>query len=84
MDEEDKSSAGVSPAVKGAPRPRSGEIIIRQRGHHPLPHWETDGGTYFVTFRLDDSVPDILRQEVEEQGFAVEAAKRQTSVSKRS
>jgi len=25
-----------------------------------LPHWEMDGGTYFVTFRLDDSLPDSV------------------------
>lgn len=27
------------------------------RHHHVLPHWEQGGGTYFVTFRLDDSLP---------------------------
>ena len=30
-------------------------LRIRQRGR--LPHWEIEGGNYFVTFRLDDSVP---------------------------
>ena len=33
----------------------SGEIRIRTRGH--LPHWERESGTYFVTFRLADSLP---------------------------
>lgn len=28
---------------------------IRSRGR--LPHWETEGGVYFVTFRLADSLP---------------------------
>jgi len=65
--EEGNRSAGVSPAVPGASRPRAGEVTIRERGHRPLPHWETDGGTYFVTFRLFDSVPDSLRHEIAER-----------------
>jgi len=51
----DDSSAGASPAVAGATRPRFGEITIRDRGR--LPHWEKDNATYFVTFRLADSLP---------------------------
>src|SRR5690242_17427960 len=31
-----------------------GDILKRRRR---LPHWETPGGTYFVTFRLADSLP---------------------------
>jgi len=62
-----ESSAGVSPAVAGASRPRPGEVKIRNRGHLPLPHWETEGGTYFVTFRLLDSAPDSLRQKAAER-----------------
>jgi len=34
------------------------------RSHRPLPHWETAGGTYFVTFRLSDTIPEILRDEL--------------------
>jgi len=30
-------------------------VTIRSRGR--LPHWEADGATYFVTFRLFDSLP---------------------------
>ena len=30
-------------------------LRIRCRGR--LPHWESEGGTYFITFRLNDSVP---------------------------
>jgi len=67
MKEAEKSSAGVSPAVTGASRPRLGEVTIRDRGHQPLPHWESEGGTYFVTFRLHDSVPDSVRQDVAER-----------------
>lgn len=35
--------------------PESDLIVRRQRS---LPHWEQRGGTYFVTFRLEDSLPD--------------------------
>ena len=31
-----------------------------------LPHWRQDGCTYFVTFRLSDSVPDSVRREWEQ------------------
>ena len=36
-------------------QPRFGEVTIRDRGR--LPHWEAEGATYFVTFRLGDSLP---------------------------
>jgi hypothetical protein len=29
-----------------------------------LPHWRQDGATYFVTFRLDDSLPDVKLQQL--------------------
>ena len=32
-----------------------------------LPHWHQDGATYFVTFRLVDSVPANLRIQWEEE-----------------
>ena len=37
-----------------------GEPTLRHRGY--LPHWEAEGATYFITFRLADSLP---RQVVE-------------------
>jgi menaquinone-specific isochorismate synthase len=40
-------------------------LRIRSRGHHP--HWETDNGTYFVTFRLADSLPHSVLKLYEEQ-----------------
>jgi REP element-mobilizing transposase RayT len=40
-------------------------IEIRNRGH--LPHWESDGATYFVTFRLAGSLPQKLLQELREE-----------------
>ena len=35
---------------------------IRNRGH--LPHWEAEGGVYFVTFRLAGSLPSELLVEL--------------------
>src|SRR5258708_38437451 len=34
-----------------------GEVYIREG---KLPHWYQPGVTYFVTFRTDDSVPQVL------------------------
>jgi REP element-mobilizing transposase RayT len=51
-------SAGDSPAVEGATRPRFGSVTVRDRGR--LPHWEQDNATYFVTFRLADSLPQSV------------------------
>ena len=39
-------------------QPRFGDITIRDRGR--LPHWEAEGSTYFVTFRLGDSLPESV------------------------
>ena len=61
--------AGVSPAEPNAiPIFRAfddhGEITKARRN---LPHWQQPGATYFVTFRLADSVPASLRQEWQEE-----------------
>ena len=44
---------------------------IRRRKSNSLPHWEVDDGLYFVTFRLDDSIPkaveDALHGELERE-----------------
>ena len=58
-------SAGVPPAVSGASRPRYGEITIRDRGR--LPHWEKDSATYFITFRLSDSLPRTVLDQIESE-----------------
>jgi len=42
----------VAPASDRRP---TDEVRIRSRGR--LPHWERDEATYFVTFRLFDSLP---------------------------
>ncbi|MFZ0300270.1 MAG: transposase [Candidatus Sulfotelmatobacter sp.] len=57
------SSAGVPPAVSGASRRRFGEVTIRDRGR--LPHWEKDGAAYFITFRLADSLPKSVLDQIE-------------------
>jgi REP element-mobilizing transposase RayT len=58
-------SAGVPPAVAGASRPRFSDITIRDRGR--LPHWETDSATYFITFRLNDSLPRPVLDRIESE-----------------
>jgi hypothetical protein len=32
-----------------------------------LPHWQQEGAVYFVTFRLDDAVPNRLRTQWESE-----------------
>jgi putative transposase len=32
-----------------------------------LPHWQQNGATYFITFRLADSIPADLRAQLEEE-----------------
>jgi len=61
-------------AVQGAVHPRFGEVRIRQRGR--LPHWEKDGGLYFVTFHLADSLPKAVLVRIAERHRILEAARR--------
>jgi len=78
-------SAGVSPAKedKGledacATEPffSYDDVAIRSRGH--LPHWEIEGGTYSVTFRLVDSLPQPILDSIEfERQDIVKTAKQQ-------
>ena len=42
----------------------SGEVRIYKSSF--LPHWRQDGCTYFVTFRLADSLPSRLIREIDE------------------
>jgi REP element-mobilizing transposase RayT len=62
-------SAGVPPAVAGASRPRFGEVKIRDRGR--LPHWEKEGASYFITFRLADSLPKSVLDRIESERQAI-------------
>ena len=68
-------SAGVPPAVSGASRPRFGEVTIRDRGR--IPHWEKDAATYFVTFRLVDSLPKTVLGQIERERRDVVATAKQ-------
>src|SRR5881394_4470024 len=45
---------------------------IRTRGY--LPHWEQDHATYFVTFRLADSLPNDFVDQVQRQRRRIAAA----------
>jgi REP element-mobilizing transposase RayT len=54
-----KSSAGVPPAGF---LPSKANVTIRNRGH--LPHWEAGTATYFVTFRLADSLPQVALRRI--------------------
>lgn len=40
---------------------RHGELAISSRN---LPHWRQDGATYFVTFRLADSMPQVALRDL--------------------
>jgi len=46
---------------------------IRSRGY--LPHWESDHATYFVTFRLADSLPQKLVTEIRRERRQLERTK---------
>jgi menaquinone-specific isochorismate synthase len=62
-------SAGVTPAVAGASRPRFGELKIRDRGR--LPRWDKDNATYFITFRLADSLPKSVPERIDSERQAI-------------
>ncbi len=49
-------------AFNGAVPPRFGAVRIRDRGR--LPHWEIEAGLYFITFRLADSLPAEVLQQI--------------------
>lgn len=63
-----------------------GDIKIRDRGR--LPHWEKEEGVYFVTFRLADSLPQGVLEQIEaerDQALkALEKLDRQLSVAEKS
>ncbi len=62
-------SAGVPPAVAGASRPCFGSVKIHDRGR--LPHWEKESATYFVTFRLADSLPKSVLDRIDSERHAI-------------
>jgi len=58
-------SAGLRPAVTPASSRPFDEIRIRCR--YRLPHWEAEGSTYSITFRLADSLPGIVLASLEQE-----------------
>jgi menaquinone-specific isochorismate synthase len=70
-------SAGAPPAVAGATRPRFGEVTIRHRGR--LPHGEKENATYFVTFRLADSLPTSVLDRIKSERESILSLARQQS-----
>jgi hypothetical protein len=54
-------SAGVSPTLQRHHHPRS----------HRLPHWEPDSANYFITFRLNDSLPSTVLDRIESEKTSI-------------
>ncbi len=48
-------------------------VTIRTRGY--LPHWERPGSNYFVTFRLADSLPQPIREQLAARKLRLETAR---------
>jgi len=71
--ENSPSNPSAAATVQGAVQPLFGEVHNRQRGH--LPHWEKDGGLYFITFRLEDSLPKLVLKKIAERQRILAAAK---------
>jgi len=65
----DDRSAGVPPAVAVASHPRFGHVTIHDRGR--LPHWVMESATYFVTFRLADSLPESILTRIAAEREAI-------------
>ena len=49
-------------------------LTKRTRGY--LPHWESEGGTYFVTFHLADSLPATVLAKLTRQREMLDAVVR--------
>jgi radical SAM superfamily enzyme YgiQ (UPF0313 family)/REP element-mobilizing transposase RayT len=64
---QDGSDTSVPPASCGLPETTgfNPHQEIRQTRRKNYPHWTQDGCTYFVTFRLADSIPQSRIQEYE-------------------
>jgi len=50
--------------VPASGRHPTDEVRVRSRGR--LPHWERDEATYFVTFRLFDSLPAVALERIKQ------------------
>jgi putative transposase len=58
-----KETWNLPPAPPGFQGLRD-DLSMTMYGRH-LPHWRQDGATYFVTFRLEDSLPQSKLRELE-------------------
>jgi REP element-mobilizing transposase RayT len=47
-------------------------VRIRSRGY--MPHWEVENGTYFLTYRLKDSLPRQVVERLRQERIAIERA----------
>ena len=66
MAKDNKQAHDCNAPILGTPlaaRCRHPEKIIK-RDSGRLPHWEFEGSTYFITFRLDDSLPKNVLAEI--------------------
>ena len=52
----------VSPRLQACGRLQSFRVITRIR-YHRLPHWEHDGSTYFITWRLERTQQALSQNE---------------------
>jgi len=62
-----------NPARPGGEK-RPGDLVAGSHTRGYLPHVKADGGTYFVTFRLDDSLPRELVARLKTQTRAADDA----------
>jgi predicted solute-binding protein/REP element-mobilizing transposase RayT len=66
-----RPSASLEPAVFGTAQGPAFRALDQhadiQRTRRNLPHWEQEGATYFVTFRLADAVPAQLAKQWREE-----------------
>ncbi len=58
---------------KKSPSLNDGLVHKRNRGY--LPHWEKELATYFVTFRLSDSLPESVLREISKHKEMIKAAR---------
>ena len=54
---------------------------VEKRTGSYLPHWSQDGSTYFVTFRLADSLPQVVLLRRREEGQIIERLKQRGQIS---
>jgi DNA polymerase III subunit alpha len=77
--EHNSTESANSKALPFTPFDKSRPASINTRG---LPHWQQEGVTYFVTFRLADSLPqEVYRKWREERNAALDEASKAAKLS---